>query len=74
MMVVENKKVKNVTTKKGLVILFFDDDYPEGFNHDHDNPMVIIAIVYNYVVKKILVGQRSLVNILHSVIAVNKNI
>ena len=41
--------------KKGLVISFSDDDYPKGFDHDHDDSMVIIATIHNYVVKIILV-------------------
>ena len=55
MMAIENKKVKNNDANKGLVISFFDENYPEGFNCDHDKPMVIIATIHNYVIKRVLI-------------------
>ena len=73
-MAVENKKVKSDNTKKSLVISFSNDDYVEGFNYDYDDPMVITATIHNYVVKRILVDQGSLVDILCNAIATDMNI
>ena len=50
MMVVENKKVKYENVDKGPIISFSNDDYLEGFDCDHDNLMVIIATIHNYVI------------------------
>ena len=54
-MVVENKKVKPDDQKKGLVISFSNENYPKGFDWDHDDPVVITAIDHNYAIKRILV-------------------
>ena len=51
LMVVENKKVKPKNVEGGLVILFSDKDYLEGFNREHNNLIVITTNVYNYIVK-----------------------
>ena len=59
-MVVDNKKIKPNDTEKGPIISFFDNDYLERFDYDHDDSMVIIAIIHNYIVKRILVDQGSL--------------
>ena len=55
MMAIENNKVKVENVEKGLVILFSDDNYHEGFDCDHDNPIVIITIAYNYAIKRIFI-------------------
>ena len=73
-MVVENKKVKSDDTKKSLVISFSNDDYVEGFNYDYDDPMVIIATIHNYVVKRILVDQWSSTDNLYNAIIASMNI
>ena len=52
---IEKKKAKVTTMEKGSVISFSNDDYLDGFDHDHDNSMVIIAIVHNYTIKRIFV-------------------
>ena len=54
-MVVENKKVKNDDINKGLIISFFDENYFNGFDRDHDVPMVITTTVHNYAIKRVLV-------------------
>ena len=54
-MAVEGKKVKPNDQEKGQVISFSNEDYYEGFDRDHDNLMVIIVTVHNYVIKRILV-------------------
>ena len=43
-------------------------------NQDHDDTMVITATIHNYVVKRILVDQGSLTEILYSVVATSMNI
>ena len=65
----ENKKVRPKRISAGPVISFWDEDYPEGFNQQHDDLMVIIATIHNYSVKRILVNPASLTNILYSVAA-----
>ena len=55
MIAIENKKVKNENVDKGLVISFFDINYLEEFDYNHDNPMVITTIVHNYIVKRVLI-------------------
>ena len=55
-MAIENKKVKPDSTESNPVILFSSDDYLEGFDYDHDDPMVITTTIHNYVVKRILVN------------------
>ena len=54
-MTVENKKIKSKEGESRTVISFFDEDYPDGFNRDHDDLMVITATIHNYTVKRILV-------------------
>ena len=73
-MAIENKKVKLDNAKRGSIISFFNDDYLEGFNCDHDDSVVIIATVHNYVVKRILANQGSLADISYSAIAASMNI
>ena len=68
------QKVKSDDVKKGLIISFSNNDYPKRFNQDHDDPMVITATIHNYVIKRILIDQSSLVNILYSAITTNMNI
>ena len=58
-MAIENKNMKKENANKGLVISFSDDDYPKGFDCDHDDSMVIIATVHNYSIERILVDQTS---------------
>ena len=53
-MAIKNKKVNPDDVEKSVVISFFNNDYLEGFEQDNDNPMVIIAAIHNYVVKRIL--------------------
>ena len=55
-MVIENKKAKDEIGKKGPVISFSDDNYLEGFDCNHDDPMVITTIVHNYAMKRILIN------------------
>ena len=55
-------------------ISFFDDDYHKGFDRDHNNPIVITAIVHNYIVKRVHIDLRSLTNILYSVATTSMNI
>ena len=57
---------KSYNYKERLVILFFDYDYLEGFNHYYDDLMVITNIVHNYAIKRILVDQGCSTNILYS--------
>ena len=54
-MAVESKKVNPHEVENNVVISFSDDDYPDGFNLDHDDSMMINATIHNYVVKRILV-------------------
>ena len=61
-------------TKKGPLISFSDDDYPKGFDHHHDDPMVITTTICNYIVKRILVYQESSIDILYNVATTNMNI
>ena len=68
------KKIKLDDIEKGLIISFFDNDYLEGFDCDHDNSLVITATIHNYAVKRILVDQGSPTNILHSVATASMNI
>ena len=73
-LIVENKKVKPKKRESDQVISFSDDDYPKGFDRDHNDPMVITATIHNYAVKRILVDQGSLVNILYNSVATSMNI
>ena len=73
-MAIKNKKVKFDGERGGSVISFSNNDYPKGFDYDHENPLVIIATIHNYVVKRILVDQGSLVDILYNVVVANTNI
>ena len=73
-MAIKNKKKKATLAEKGSIISFSDDDYLEGFDHNHDDLMVIMTIVDNYTVKRILVNQGSLVDIPYSVTVAIKNI
>ena len=50
MMVIKSKKLKLDDVKKSEVISFFDSDYPEGFNQEHDDLMVNIVTIHNYAV------------------------
>ena len=74
MLIVENKKVKQGKEEKGPFIYLSDDDYPKEFDRDNDNPMVIIATIHNYAIKRILVYQGSLADILHNAAAASMNI
>ena len=56
----ENKKVKLDNMEKGLVISFFNDEYLEGFNCDHDDPMVITVTIHNSAIKKNSYSSRKL--------------
>ena len=73
-MVVENKKVNTILIERGPIILFSNNDYPERFDHDHDDPMVVITIIHNYTVRRILVNQESSIDILYNAIATSMNI
>ena len=55
-MAIENKKVKSDNVERGPIISFSNDDYPKGFNCDHDDSMVISTTIHNYIVKRILVN------------------
>ena len=55
MLTVGNKKGKSKRFGVGQVISFLEDDYPEGFDWQHDDPMVITATIHNYSIKRILV-------------------
>ena len=54
-MVVDNKKVKLDDVAKSAVISISDNDYLDGFDWDHDDPMVITATIHYYVVQRVLV-------------------
>ena len=45
-------------------ITFTNDDF-HGLNHQQDDPMVITVELENYAVKKVLIDQGSLVDILY---------
>ena len=45
-------------------IIFTNDDF-HGLDHQQDDPMVITVEIENYAVKKVLVDQRSYVDILY---------
>ena len=53
-MTMENKKIKLEGGESGLIISFFDKDYLDGFDRDHDDLMVITTTIHNYTVKRIL--------------------
>ena len=53
---IRNKKWKSERFGAGQVISFSEDDYPEGFDRQHDDPMVITATIHNYSIKQILVN------------------
>ena len=72
-MVIKEKKVKATYVEKGPVISFFDDDYLEGFDYDHDDLMVVTTTIHNYAIKRILVNQGSSVDILYSATIANMN-
>ena len=63
-MAIENKKLRPNNLDKSFIISFFDEDYLKGFSKDHDDLMVIITTIHNYVIKRILVDQQSLTSIL----------
>ena len=73
-MIVENKKVRLDDTVKSALILFSYNDYLKGFDWNHDNLMVIIIAIHNYIVKRILVDHRSLANILYNATIISMNI
>ena len=73
-MAVENKMVKLEDAKKSVVISFSDSDHLEGFDWEHDDPIVITVAIHNYVVKRILVNQGSSTNILYNITAIGMNI
>ena len=74
MMAVENKKVKPDDVEKSVIILFFDSDYWEGFNREHNEPIVISIAIHNYIVKRILVNWETSGDILYNAIAIGMNI
>ena len=71
---IENKKVRSRKVEASSVISFLDDDYLEGFDREHDDPMVITTTIHNYAVKQILVNQGSFMDILYSATATNMGI
>ena len=71
-MAMVNKKVKPNDVEK--VQLYCYNDYPKRFDQDHDDLMVIIAAINNYIVKRILVDQGSSANILYSATTTSMNI
>ena len=73
-MVVKNKKVKLDNAKKGSVILFSNNNYPKGCNCDNDDLMVMTSTVHNYAIKRILVDQGNLANILYNIAIASMNI
>ena len=60
-MTVEAKRRKD----RYELIYFTKDDFGD-IDRAHDDPMVILAFVHNFLVKRILVDQGSLTNILYS--------
>ena len=70
----EGKKVKPHKEESGVIITFSNNEYLKWFDQDHDNLMVIMAAIHNYVAKRILVDQGSLVNILYNVMVASINI
>ena len=74
MLTIENKKVKPERTGIGQVIFFSDDDYPKGFNRQHDDPMVIIVTIHSYPIKLIMVDQGSSADILYSTAAASMGV
>ena len=46
-------------------IYFTEDDYGD-IDREHDDPMVISALIHNFLVKRILVDQGSSADILYS--------
>ena len=66
--------MKVAFVEKGSIISFFDNDYLEGFDCDHDDLMVIIVTIHNYTIKRIFIYQRSSTNILYSVVVASVNI
>ena len=73
-MTIENKKIKLKEGESGLVISLSNEDYPNGIDRYHDDPMVITTTIHNYIVKRILVDQGSLVYIMYNVAAGSINI
>ena len=61
-----NSYVCETQAKKRLIraIYFTEDDF-DDIDHAHNNPMVILTLIYNFLVKRILVDQGSLANILY---------
>ena len=71
---IENKKAKPDDVENSVVLSLSDDDYLEGFDRDHDDPMVIATTIHNYVVKRNLMDQGSLIDILYSAAVTTMNI
>ena len=57
-----------------IYFIFFYNNYLEGFNQEHDDLMVISTTIHNYAIKRILVDQESLMNILYNATATCMNI
>ena len=70
----ESKRTKPQEGENDVVISFFDKDYLDEFDMDHDDPMMITATIHNYVVKRILVNQGSSVDILYTIATTSMNI
>ena len=51
-MAIESKKLKVDDQEKGPIISFSNEHYCKGFDHDHDDLMVITATIHNYIIKK----------------------
>ena len=49
-------------------IYFIEDDFGD-IDREHDDPMVILALIHNFLVKQILVDQDSSADILYSHVA-----
>ena len=56
----KNKKWKECYKR----ICFIEEDF-EDIDKEHDNPMVISALMHNFLVKRILIDQGSSVDILY---------
>ena len=58
---VENKRQKEYYEP----IYFTKEDFGD-IEREHDNPMVISALIHNFLVKRVLINQESLADILYS--------